>query len=92
MDATWHLGPRGSATQAHAAPTRRYIYFIIIITIYSIKFFSLPYIGRGFRTLLIVRSYEPNDLLYSFTCGTNPHVTYYAGDVDAYGTSDRWRD
>ena len=42
-------GPRGSATRAHAAPMRRYIYFIII-TIYSIKFFSLAYMGRGNRT------------------------------------------
>ena len=23
VDATWHSGPRGSATWAHAAPTRR---------------------------------------------------------------------
>ena len=23
VDATWHSGPRGSATRAHAAPTRR---------------------------------------------------------------------
>ena len=23
VDATWHSGPRGSSTQAHAAPTRR---------------------------------------------------------------------
>ena len=37
MDATWHARPRGSATRAHAAPTRRdiniylYIFFIICI-------------------------------------------------------------
>ena len=72
LRATWqrHAGPRG----AYAA---LYIFFIIIIiTIYSIKFFSLPYIGRGFRTLLIVGSYKPDDLLYSFPCGTNPHESY----------------
>ena len=35
VDATWHSGPRGSATRAHAAPTRQgdvgeylHIYFI----------------------------------------------------------------
>ena len=31
VDATWHSGPRGSATRAHAAPTRRYIYIFTII-------------------------------------------------------------
>ena len=61
VDATWHSGPRGSATRAHAAaprgPTRQrhagprgiYIMYIFII-IYSIKFFSLAYMGRGNRT------------------------------------------
>ena len=29
VDATWHSGPRGSATRAHAAPTRRTHIFII---------------------------------------------------------------
>ena len=46
VDATWHSGTRGSATQAHAA----YIFNIYFITIYSIKFFSLAYMGRGNRT------------------------------------------
>ena len=44
VDATWHSGPRGSATRAHTAFT-----FYIFITIYSIKFFSLAYMGRGNR-------------------------------------------
>ena len=34
VDATWHAGPRCSATRAHAAPTRRT--FIIIYITYSI--------------------------------------------------------
>ena len=29
MDETWHARPRGSATRAHATPTRRYIYLYI---------------------------------------------------------------
>ena len=28
VDATWHSGPRGNATRAHTAPTRRVIYII----------------------------------------------------------------
>ena len=31
VDATWHSGPRGSATRAHAAPTRCIHIFIIDI-------------------------------------------------------------
>ena len=31
VDATWHSGPRGSATRAHVAPTRRIHIFIIYI-------------------------------------------------------------
>ena len=46
VDVTWQSGPRGSATRAHVA----YIFNIYFITIYSIKFFSLAYMGRGFQT------------------------------------------
>ena len=34
MDATWHSGPRGSVTRAHAAPTRRDVTLIYIYHIY----------------------------------------------------------
>ena len=39
VDATWHSGPRGSATRAHAAPTRRcdtlfiFTYILVIVHI-----------------------------------------------------------
>ena len=36
MAATWHLGPRGSTTRAHAAPTRRDIYFHIYFIYYIV--------------------------------------------------------
>ena len=43
MDATWHARPRGSATRAHAAPTRQgdmceylHIYFINFI-VYNVQ-------------------------------------------------------
>ena len=36
MDATWHLGPRGSATRAHAAHTRRDIYLHIYFIYYIV--------------------------------------------------------
>ena len=38
VDATWHLRPRGSATRAHAAPTRHiqiFIFYIAYITVNS---------------------------------------------------------
>ena len=35
VDATWHLGPRGSATRAHAAPMRCYIYIYYYYIIYK---------------------------------------------------------
>ena len=38
VDATWHIGPRGSATRDHAAPTRRrgdtfacYLYVLVLL-------------------------------------------------------------
>ena len=44
MDATWHSGPRGSATRAHAAPTRRGCdIFIFIVSIRLIVHISIPY-------------------------------------------------
>ena len=49
VDATWHLGPRGSATRAHTAPTWRNIYlysysFIIYIGISAFR------ISEGYST------------------------------------------
>ena len=38
MDVTWHLGPRGSATRAHAAPTRRIIHLYFIDILYNMGF------------------------------------------------------
>ena len=48
MDATWHSGPRGSATGAHAAPMRRDVtgvLFIFIVNIWFIVHISLLIIG-----------------------------------------------
>ena len=38
MDATWHLGPRGSATRAHAALARRSIHLYFIYILYNMGF------------------------------------------------------
>ena len=54
VDATWHSGPRGSATRAHAVFI--YIIFLLLLYIY-IKFFSLAYMGRDFR------SYKPSGVI-----------------------------
>ena len=48
LDATWHSGPRGSATGAHAAPMRHEVtglLFIFIVNIWFIVHISLPIIG-----------------------------------------------
>ena len=65
MDATWHARPRGSATQAHAVPTRRdvtYALFIYIINIGVIVHISLPIIGNTLPLISDV-SYKPVILL-----------------------------
>ena len=47
MDATGHVRPRGSATWAHAVPTRQCDIRIIYIYIYmGYSTYSLPIIGR----------------------------------------------
>ena len=53
VDATWHSGPRGSATRAHAAPTQQMTCAIIyIIFIYYIVHKAQPSVYRkGIRTL-----------------------------------------
>ena len=45
VDATWHARPRGSATQAHAAPTRREcdVYIIYILLLRVIVRINIPY-------------------------------------------------
>ena len=43
VDATWHSGPRGSATRAHT-----YTYIYILYSLYNGKF-NLPYIIRVFN-------------------------------------------
>ena len=50
MDATWHSGPRGSATQAHAAPTRGIDIFSIIYIVYN--GYSAFRISEGFSKLI----------------------------------------
>ena len=44
MDATWHLGPHGSATRAHAAPKRRIIHLYLIYILYNMGF--QPFVDR----------------------------------------------
>ena len=61
MDATWHSGPRGSATRAHAAPTVYvYLYFIYYI-VYKVQ----PCVYRKGIQLT-----NPSDLINP-TCFTN---------------------
>ena len=45
MDATWHARPRGSATWAHAAPTRRDVHYLYLL-IYDIIYKSSVYRKR----------------------------------------------
>ena len=88
MDATWHSGPRGSATRAHAVPT--WLLRIFIIYLHSIyNGYSAFRISEGFSNSLFVGSYKPDDLLYSFLCGTNTRDVLDAGDAANRGASDR---
>ena len=49
MDATWHARPRGSATRAHAVPTRRCdIHIIYIYMGYS------TYRSSDYRKIIII--------------------------------------
>ena len=50
VDATWHSGPHGSATRAHAAPMRRIYIFIITYIIYN--GYSAFRISEGFSILI----------------------------------------
>ena len=64
VDATWHLGPRGSATGAHAAPTRHdvtYI-FIFIVIIWVIVHISIQY-SEFNLTRIFNASYIPDMFL-----------------------------
>ena len=48
VDVTWHSGPRGNATRAHAAPTRHIsIHIIYLFTIY-IKGLQPSLYGKGY--------------------------------------------
>ena len=63
MDATWHAGPRGSATQTpRNAYVARHIYtYIYLLYIYKM-FFVLPYMGRVIP-LEIVGYYIPDGFI-----------------------------
>ena len=50
VDAMWHSGPRGSATRAHAAPTRRIVYIMFAYFIYN--GYSAFRISEGFSNTL----------------------------------------
>ena len=64
VDATWHSRPRGSATRAHAAPTRREcdVLFIFIVIIRVIVHISILYLEFKL-TLHIVAPYKPESSL-----------------------------
>ena len=64
VDATWHSWPRGSATRAHAAPTRHGcdVLFIFIVIIRVIVHISIPY-SEFKLTLHIVAPYKPESSL-----------------------------
>ena len=69
VDATWHSGPRGSATRAHAA----YIYFYILHIIYS-KGIQPSIYRKGIQPLKPMFLINPSMFFNFFPCGTKvPH-------------------
>ena len=77
VDVTWHSGPRGSATRAHAA----YNYILYSYITYSIMGFQPSVDRKGIQPIRSFGSYKPDDFLSFIPCGTNPHGFYNAGDV-----------
>ena len=77
VDATWHSGPRGSATRAHAEPTRR-IYTYIFYIFYIVGVFSLLYIGRVFKPPNPSGLINPMGFTNLFCVGLKvPHSYFY---------------
>ena len=69
MDATWHSGPRGNATRAHAAYA--FIYLCYIVYIYN--GYSQPSVDRkGIRTIKSVGPYKPDGFTDFFRVGLSP--------------------
>ena len=76
VDAMWHLGPHGSATWAHAAPTRRYIY-IYLLLLYSIKGLQPSIYRKGYSNPLIRRAFiNPTVLPNLFCVGLKSHTVF----------------
>ena len=90
VDATWHSGPRGSATRAHVTPTGRIIIFIIHIVHSFYKWvFSLPYIGRVFEPYKPSGVINPTISFILFRVGLIHTKLFDAGDVAAHDALDR---
>ena len=91
MDATWHARPRGSATRAHAAPTRRcdaiYIYIYMGVTVHIVFQLSED----------IINPTNPSHLINTFVSfnfsrvGLSPTQYLSAGHVAKGEASDRQR-
>ena len=59
VDATWHSGPRGSATRAHAA----YIHLLLLLLCSIYKRSSASRISEGLLILKIFGCYKPDEML-----------------------------
>ena len=92
MDATWHSGPRGSATRAHSAPKRR-IYTYIFYIFYIVGVFSLPYIKRVFKPPNPSGLINPTGFTNLFCVRLKSHtVISISGYVAGGGALDQNRD
>ena len=84
MDATWHLGPRGSATRRLRGV---YIFINILHIIYS-RGFQLSVDRKGIQTIRSSGVINPIVLLNFFPCGTKSHtVIFISSDVADGGAS-----
>ena len=89
MDATWHLGPHGSATRAHAAPTRRDIYLHIYFIYYIVHKVQPSVYRKGIQHLKPSLLLNPINSLNFSRVGLRSTRVLYAGHVAQRGASDR---
>ena len=91
MDATWHSGPRGSTTRAHA--TYAFIYVCYIVYIYNA--YSQPSVERkGIQTIKSVGPYKPDEFTDFFRVGLSPTQCFKCrprGAMRGVGSMAHWK-
>ena len=94
MDATWHSGPRGSATRAHAAPTRQgdvCHYLHTYFTYYIVHKVQPSVYRKGIQPSKPSRLINASISFNFFRVGLNSHTVFICRTHGAGGASDQRR-